>query len=286
MRVQRAAAGLRRRRVDLAAVGQQHVRRVAVDVGEDEILDAAREQGDAVARLGRAAASLRAISAIRERRRHPRRLRLEPPQASRGSSRVRPERADERLQAAALIEPQQRARARAARRGRMKRNRSVSARQKSRAARVVDARPLDVARAPSRRARRSSRRPGTPSGRRGSRGSSSSRRRTSCVDLELAVGDRAHERDAAARAVALALGRVVGRAGRQAHAAVHALLQHRVVERLAGVACDMAQSKILPGFSRPFGSSARLTCRISSKLRRPSAGAATASSPGRRRARR
>ena len=52
------------------------------------------------------------------------------------------------------------------------------------------------------------------------------------VDLELAVGDGAHQRDAAARAVALELGGVVGRAGGQAHPAVHALLEHRVIEVL------------------------------------------------------
>ncbi len=42
--------------------------------------------------------------------------------------------------------------------------------------------------------------------------------------LEFAIGDGAHERDTAARAVSLKLGLVVRRAGGQAHAAVHALL--------------------------------------------------------------
>ena len=48
--------------------------------------------------------------------------------------------------------------------------------------------------------------------------------------LKLAVGDGAHEGDAAARGVALELGGVVGRAGGQAEAAVHALLHDGVVE--------------------------------------------------------
>jgi hypothetical protein len=47
---------------------------------------------------------------------------------------------------------------------------------------------------------------------------------------EFPVGNGAHERDAAAGAVAFVSGRVVGRAGRQAHAAVHALLEDGVVE--------------------------------------------------------
>ena len=52
------------------------------------------------------------------------------------------------------------------------------------------------------------------------------------LGLELAVGDGAHEGDAPARAVALELRLHVGRARRQAHAAVHALLDDRVVEIL------------------------------------------------------
>ena len=51
--VERAAAGLDGRRVDFAAVSQEDVRRVAVDIREDQVLYAAREQGDAVRLLGR-----------------------------------------------------------------------------------------------------------------------------------------------------------------------------------------------------------------------------------------
>ena len=73
--VKGAAAGLDGRRVDFAAVGQEDVRGIAIDVGEDEILDAAREQGDAVLLLRRrldGADELR-----RELRRDGRALRLE-----------------------------------------------------------------------------------------------------------------------------------------------------------------------------------------------------------------
>ena len=45
-----------------------------------------------------------------------------------------------------------------------------------------------------------------------------------------AVGDGAHQGDASARRVPLELGLVVRRTGRQAQAAVHALLHDRVVE--------------------------------------------------------
>jgi hypothetical protein len=53
-------------------------------------------------------------------------------------------------------------------------------------------------------------------------------------DLELAVRDGTHQRNAPARAVALAPGRVVRRTGRQAHPAVHALLQDGVVHGAQG----------------------------------------------------
>ena len=46
--VQGAAARLRRRRVDGAAVGEEHVRGVAVDVREHEILDAAGQERNTV----------------------------------------------------------------------------------------------------------------------------------------------------------------------------------------------------------------------------------------------
>ena len=53
--------------------------------------------------------------------------------------------------------------------------------------------------------------------------------------VEFAVGDGPHQGDPATGAVPFPLGRIVGRAGRQAHAAVHALLEDRIVERPDGV---------------------------------------------------
>ena len=44
------------------------------------------------------------------------------------------------------------------------------------------------------------------------------------------IGHAAHEGDPASRAVALPLGGVVGGAGRQTRAAMHALLQNRVIQ--------------------------------------------------------
>ena len=46
--VQRSAARLRRRRVDGAAVGEEHVRGIAVHVRENEILDAAGQERNTV----------------------------------------------------------------------------------------------------------------------------------------------------------------------------------------------------------------------------------------------
>jgi hypothetical protein len=49
--------------------------------------------------------------------------------------------------------------------------------------------------------------------------------------FHIPVGDGAHEGDATPRAVAFDLCRIVGRAGWQAHAAVHALLQFGIIDR-------------------------------------------------------
>src|SRR5882724_7471256 len=48
--------------------------------------------------------------------------------------------------------------------------------------------------------------------------------------LELPISDGPHQRDPAARAVALHLGVIVSRAGRQAQPAVHALLHDGIIE--------------------------------------------------------
>src|SRR5262245_31314652 len=48
--------------------------------------------------------------------------------------------------------------------------------------------------------------------------------------LEFAIGDRPHEGDASARAVALDLCGVIGGAGWQAKSAMHALLQDGIIE--------------------------------------------------------
>src|ERR1700732_3879482 len=48
---------------------------------------------------------------------------------------------------------------------------------------------------------------------------------------ELSIGNTAHQCDASSRTVALQFRFVVGRAGRQAHSTVDALLKHRVVRR-------------------------------------------------------
>lgn len=53
-------------------------------------------------------------------------------------------------------------------------------------------------------------------------------------EFEFVVGDGAHQGDATARAVAFALGFRVGRAARQAQAAVHALLERGVIEVAKG----------------------------------------------------
>ena len=93
-------------------------------------------------------------------------------------------------------------------------------------------------RGPSRRAGRSRPRRDRPSRRRGSRGRNTFRPRRP-FRFQLAVGDGAHEGDAAARAVALDLGLHVGGTGGQAHAAVHALLEHGVVALVEQGLCPL-----------------------------------------------
>ena len=178
VRVQRAAARLHRRRVDLAAVGQQHVRGVAIDVGKHQILHAAGQQRDAVAR--RAARLLaRRDQRIRERAAPSRGACGSSRRRSAGSSRVRPSRRTSASRPAALIDTQHRPAV--AQRARAHEQEP----ERQRAPEVAAPAPrCDAARArcrcaPSRTARRSSRRRGTRSGTPGSRGSSSSRRRTS-----------------------------------------------------------------------------------------------------------
>ena len=225
--VQRPAAGLHGRGHHLAAIGEEHVGRVAVDLREDEVLHAAREQGDAVTDDGRP------LHGTDERRREPRgddrALGLEAPEIP-GQQADEPEAAGGRLDAEPLDPAEraageaQQARAqeeaaegdRAPEAGRQGPGRSgrldLGARRLDEAG-VVDA--GGACRLAGEAAQAIAHLVGEALGRR-----------------EVAVGHRAHEGDAAARAVALALGRVVGRARRQAHPAVHALLEDRVVEKL------------------------------------------------------
>ncbi len=63
--------------------------------------------------------------------------------------------------------------------------------------------------------------------------------------VQPAIGDGAHERNASARAVALEFGGIVSRAGRQAKAAMHALLDDRVIQP--------AQLRMPPGGGRWSG---------------------------------
>src|SRR5258706_3279113 len=76
--------------------------------------------------------------------------------------------------------------------------------------------------------------------------------------LEPFIGDGSHERNPAPRAVALQLCRVVSRAGWQTKAAMHALLDHAVVEILEMPAAQ----NIFPGFNIDAGSSTRRKSRI------------------------
>ena len=109
VRVQRAAAGLRARRDDFAAVGQQHIGRVAVDIGEGQVLHAARQQAHAVPRRCLAGSSTRLRSG------HPRScgaMRGVCGSSSRsllGSSRSKPKLRTQRAPARCLIQPHQHA---------------------------------------------------------------------------------------------------------------------------------------------------------------------------------
>src|SRR5262249_37578586 len=85
--------------------------------------------------------------------------------------------------------------------------------------------------------------------------------------VERAIGDRAHERNPPARAVALPFRRDVRRTRRQTHPAVHALLQERVIESAEG-----RHRQIQPGSTGSTGSAGSagsLVLRVSAVLVEP-----------------
>ena len=224
--VEGAAAGLDGRRQDFAVVGKENVGGVAVNVGKNQILDAAGEQGDTVA--GRAGGPFdRADEFVGKRGRNGGRLGLQIPQGGREETQQTgfP---DEGLETGLLMEPE---------RG------SESPEEAGLEEQVTQGEPA----------------PETALGRDGGagafdfgpgrfkKGTVIHSRRTSrlageateaiihflgesAAGLELAIGHRAHQGDAPARAVPLAFGFIVGGTGGQAHAAVHALLEDGIIQ--------------------------------------------------------
>ena len=218
--MQRSAAALVARRVNLAAVPGQHLDGVAVDVAKNQVLCAAGEHGDAITLLtsGR---RLEPDEFVGELGLYLRRHRLEFAQAL-GQQLEHAAAAHERLEAKRAVQP----------------NQPAEHLQPS----VLGEEPLE-SHVPDQSA------PcgvddlfllhlGTGvleqlgvvhPGRAGRHARKAAETKIHFVGecfcgLEFAIGDGAHERDAAARAVSLKLGLVIRRAGGQAHAAVHALL--------------------------------------------------------------
>src|SRR6516225_1344774 len=110
--------------------------------------------------------------------------------------------------------------------------------------------------------------------------------------FQVSIGDPAHQCDTAARTVTFELGFFVGWTSRQAHSAVDALLEDRIIqapEVFGGASApfrtgapDLSrgsmqlfvsdhQSKILPGFKMLSGSSVRFNWCINSRLAFPTA---------------
>src|SRR5262249_31402033 len=80
--------------------------------------------------------------------------------------------------------------------------------------------------------------------------------------FEPAVRAGAHQSDASARAIAFEFGGVISRAGGQAKAAMHALLQDRIIQRFEmGRAHRGRGSNIFPGFRMPLESRVRRSSR-------------------------
>ena len=225
--VERAAAGLDGRRVDFTAVGQKDVGGVTIDIREDEVLDAAGQQGDAVRLLRRRFD--RADQLRRELRRDGRALGFEAAEVL-GQQLGQSDLAGGGLQPEALVKPEQ-------------------ASGEAEQARAHE-QPADGDRAPEAAGEGLVEAGGLDFGAGGleqvgvihARGAGGLAGQAAEAvahligegrrELQFVVGHGAHERDASAWAVALLLGGVVGGAGRQAHPAMHALLQDRVIEEL------------------------------------------------------
>jgi len=257
--VEGAAAGLPPGRLHLAAVLEKDVGRRPVDVGEGDVLDAAREEGDPEPRgprrpLGGADEGVGEAPADRHS------LPLDLAEAFRQE----PEEAagaQEPAESARLVEPQEPRRG-AQRPGPQQQQAQRQGPDQPAPGAGGGAAPLGLG-APGLE-ERAVVDPGGAGGR--------ARKAPEAVvhlpreargRLQLAVGDRAHERDPPPRRMALPARLEVRGARGQAQPAVHALLEHRVVERAQEVRLRAHGSKIFPGLRRFPGSSACLT-RLSS----------------------
>src|SRR5271165_5442771 len=257
--VQRAAAGLGPGRLHLAAVLEEHVDRRPVHVGEADVLDAAGEDGDPEARrpprpLGRGDDLVGEAPADREG------LQLdlaEPPWKEREEARP----AQQPAEPARLVEPQdpgrraQRPRAQEEEPQRHRPDKPAPGPGRGAASLGLRARRLEERRIVD---------PGGAGGR--------ARQAPEAVvhlprerprRLQFAVRDRPHERDPPPGRMALPARLKERGAGRQAEAAVHALLEHRVVQRAQEVRLRSHGSKIFPGLRD------RLTRLRSARLESP-----------------
>jgi hypothetical protein len=224
--VERAAAGLDRRRQDFTVIGKEDIGSVAVDVRKNKVLDAAGEEGDAVA--GRRSGMFdRGDQFVRERGSDDGRLRLEGTEGRREKTEESgfP---DKGLQAGLLVKTE---------------TSPESPEEAGLEKQMAQRQPApEMALGGGRGAGAFDFGPGGfeegaivhPGGTSGLAGEATEAiihfLGKSAAGLEIAIGHRTHQGDATARAVPLAFGFIVGGTGRQAHAAVHALLEDGIVQ--------------------------------------------------------
>ena len=222
--VQRAAAMLVTRSDDFTAIGQQHIGGIAIDPGKHQILDAAREQAHPVLRGGRTLH--RVDEFVGKMIGDHRRLRLQLAQVRRHQMEELVL-AQETLHPGALVKPHgtaHEAQQHRVHEQNLEREPAPEFAFRARGgAGALDFGPRGFKQVGILHSRRA--------------GGFAGQATQAVVHLigefardgQVAIGDGAHESDAAPGAVALALGLHVSGAGGQAHAAVHALLDHGVV---------------------------------------------------------
>ena len=223
--MERTATNLHLRRVDLAAISQKDIHCIAVHIRENDVLHATREHADAVTR--RCRRFNWANDVTRKSGSCCWSLRFQIPEFL-WQERIELERAKNPLRPAGLIEPESPAdeaqEAWASEKPLQKNTANRIAARIVECTGFLDLRASDFKEVPILHA-------GWASSFAGQAAEAEIHLLTEGLSrIHFAIGNRPHERNASPRAVALHFCCIVGRTGRQTHAAVHALLENGVVE--------------------------------------------------------